>query len=209
MQKPGNKIKPSNVPLFPAVTLSKQRFLNDSLGGRPVYKLPPSHLEVQKWFQNVDSKVSTGKLTAKDLQMAFFTFQGRLFSDATCKFVVRLFDLDKNGGLDIEEFESLYYHIKIWVNAFKTHDRTRNGFLDDKDMLEALKYMEINVSPEFVRFLVTKHDPVNRKITLDQFITVCVHIQKFGEDFLAMDEEKTGVISLRYENFLELMLKCI
>lgn len=200
-------------------TLSKQKFYNENLLPRPVYKLPPSHLEVQKWFHNnnninsLDSKLSNhnnyGKLNAKDLQMAFETFQGRHYSDASCKFVVRLFDLDKNGGIDIEEFENLYHHIKAWVNAFNQFDRNRSGFLDEKDLDSALKSMELNFTQDFVRFLITRNDPVARRIALDQFIVTCVQIQKFGEEFLRIDEKHTGIVTLKYEQFLEMILKCI
>lgn len=141
--------------------------------------------------------------------MAFETFQGKHFSDASCKFVVRLFDLDKNGGLDIEEFENLYYHIKAWVYAFNQCDRNRTGFLDEKELEAALKSMELNFSQDFVRFLITRNDPVARRITMDQFIVTCVQIQKFGEEFLKMDDKHTGSITLKYEQFLEMVLKCI
>lgn len=163
---------------------------------------------MQKWFNNLDPK-SNGKITAKDLQLAFETFQGKHFSDAACKFVVRLFDLDKNGGLDIQEFEQLYYHIKVWVNAFNTYDRNRTGYLDEKELDLALKHMEISFSPEFIRFLITRNDPVGRRISLDQFIVTCVQIQKFGEEFLKMDQERSGTVLLKYEQFLEMILKCV
>lgn len=189
-------------------SLSKGKFYNENAQPQPVYKLPPSHVETQKFFQNFESK-SSGKITAKDLQMAFETFQGKHYTDAACKFVVRLFDLDKNGGLDIQEFENIYYHVKTWVNAFNQFDRNRSGFLNEKELDSALKHMELQFSPEFIRFLITRNDPVARRIALDQFIVTCVQIQKFGEEYLKMDEQRNGSIVLKYEQFLEMIMKCI
>lgn len=82
---------------------------------KPIKRLPPVHSEVHRWFETMDTK-NAGKISAKELQQAFEIFQGRHFSDGACKFVVRLFDLDKNGGIDVKEFEQLYYYIKQWVS---------------------------------------------------------------------------------------------
>lgn len=95
---------------------------SESCNASPIKKLPNAHKEVQRWFQALDNR-TVGRITAKELQLAFETFQGRHFSDSVCKFVVRLFDLDKNGGIDVREFEQLYFYIKQWINAFNACDR--------------------------------------------------------------------------------------
>jgi hypothetical protein len=44
----------------------------------------------------------------------------------------------------------------------------------------ALQQMGFRFSPEFVKFLITKSDLQNHKqMSVDQFIVVCVQIQKF------------------------------
>lgn len=175
---------------------------------KPIKKLPPVHSEVSKWFQTMDTR-NIGKITAKELQQAFETFQGKHFSDAVCKFVVRLFDLDKNGGLDVREFEQLYFYIKEWVNAFNAYDRGRSGFLNETEFDYALKQMDVNFSPDFVKFLMTKNDANCKKISMDQFIVTCVQIQKFTDEFKARDEQFSGSVTLKYEDFLEMLMKCV
>ncbi|KAJ8936051.1 hypothetical protein NQ314_012516 [Rhamnusium bicolor] len=91
------------------------------------HQISPVHPAVEKWFRAMDTK-DEGKISSKELQQAFEIFQGKHFSDAACKFVVRLFDLDKNGGLDIKEFETLYFYVKQWLVAFNTYDRDDSGF---------------------------------------------------------------------------------
>lgn len=166
------------------------------------------HPAVEKWFRTMDTK-NEGKITSKELQQAFETFQGKHFSDATCKFVVRLFDLDKNGGLDVKEFETLYFYIKQWLIAFNTYDRDQSGFLDENELDYALKYMGINFSPEFIRFLITRNNPKAKKISLDQYIITCIQIQRFTEEFKSRDTEFTGNITIKYEDFLEMILRCL
>lgn len=177
-------------------------------GVKPVMKLPPVHPEVHKWFDTVDSKLQ-GRITAKELQQAFETFQGKRFSDNSCKFVVRLFDLDKNGGLDVKEFEQLYYYVKQWVNAFNTYDRDRSGFLTEHELQCALIHMDINFSPEFIKFLIQRYDTNSKKISLDQFIMTCIQIQKYTDEFKARDDKYLGEIKIKYEDFLEMIMRCL
>lgn len=193
------------------VTPPKTRNYGDTVserGVKPVRKLPPIHPEVHKWFDTVDSK-QQGRITAKELQQAFETFQGRHFSDNSCKFVVRLFDLDRNGGLDVKEFEQLYFYVKQWVNSFNTYDRERSGFLTENELQCALIHMDINFSPEFIKFLIQRYDPNSKKISLDQFIMTCIQIQKYTEEFKARDDKYAGEIKIKYEDFLEMIMRCL
>ncbi|KAG5869133.1 hypothetical protein JTB14_006711 [Gonioctena quinquepunctata] len=172
---------------------------------------PPPHAvhpAVEKWFRAMDTK-NEGKITSRELQQAFETFQGRHFSDSACKFVVRIFDLDRNGGLDIKEFESLYYHIKLWINAFNSYDRDQSGFLDENELDYALKHLDINFTPEFIKFLITRSNPKANKISLDQYIVTCIQIQKFTDEFKSRDLDYSGNINIKYEDFLEMILRCL
>ncbi|KAJ8922017.1 hypothetical protein NQ315_008656 [Exocentrus adspersus] len=183
--------------------LESPSFISQFSGQRPSV-----HPAVEKWFRTMDTK-NEGKISSKELQLAFETFQGKHFSDATCKFVVRLFDLDKNGGLDIREFETLYFYIKQWLSAFNTYDRDQSGFLDEHELDYALKHMDINFSPDFIRFLITRNNPKARKMSLDQYIITCIQIQRFTEEFKNRDKDFTGNITIKYEDFLEMILRCL
>ncbi|CAG9769419.1 unnamed protein product [Ceutorhynchus assimilis] len=166
------------------------------------------HPAVERWFKAMKTK-NEGQITSKELQQAFEVFQGKRYSDGACKFVVRLFDLDKNGGLDIKEFESLYYYIRQWVTAFNTFDRAKSGYLDEAELDYALKQMDINFTPEFLRFLVTKNNPKAKKISLDQYVITCIQIQRFTDEFKNRDINYSGNINIKYEDFLEMILRCL
>ncbi|XP_019870231.1 peflin-like isoform X2 [Aethina tumida] len=171
--------------------------------------LPRGNQSMEKWFTGTMETKDEGRVSPKELQQAFQTFQGKHYSDGVCKFVVRLFDLDKNGGLDIKEFESLYYHIKQWLNAFNSYDRDRSGFLDETELDYALKHMDINFTPEFIRYLITRNDPKAKKISLDQYLITCIQIQKYTDEFKSRDTNYSGNINMKYEEFLELIMRCL
>lgn len=172
-------------------------------------KPPPVFAEVHKWFNTVGDDKRGGKITPRELQTAFEVFQNRHFSDSVCKFIVRLFDLDKRGGLDLKEFEQLYYYVKQWVSAFHAFDYQRTGYLDEEEFAGALRHLDIKFSAEFVRYLMKRSDPAKEKIALDQFIMTCIQIQRYTEEFKQRDANFTGEINLKYEDFLEMILKCM
>ena len=147
------------------------------------------------------------KITSKVLQNAFKRYQGRVFSDNVCKFVVRLLNLDRNGGIDVDEFEQLYFNMKVWVTSFNAYDRSRSGYLDEYGLSAALRHMEVNFSPDFIAYVISQYDEANKRITLDQFIMTCIQMQKFSDEFKARDEKANGVIELRHEDFLEMLMK--
>lgn len=163
--------------------------------------------EMQKWFGDLEHK-QDGKMTAKELQKAFEIFQGRYYSDSACKFVVRLFDLDQNGGLDIREFEHLYYYIKHWVTAFNAYDEDRTGMLDESQLDFALKHMDIHFSPDFIRYLIQRNSPDATKMPLDKYIVTCIQIQRYTDEFRQRDTEFSGHIKVKYEDFLEMVMRC-
>lgn len=163
---------------------------------------------VEKLFQKIDPK-NEGRISPRELQKAFEIFQGKHFSDATCKFIVRLFDLDKNGGLNVREFETMYYYIKLWSNAFNMYDSDKCGFLDESELDSTFKRLDIHFSPDFIHFLITRNNPNARKISLDQYLIICIQIQKFTDEFKGRDAALEGKIELGYEDFLELIMKCL
>lgn len=153
-------------------------------------------------------------MSARELQHAFETIQGKYFSENSCKFIVRLFDLDKKGGLDIKEFEELYTYVKRWVEAFNMYDADRSGFLNENELDCALKHMDISFSPDFIKFLIRKNNfdsstSTLKRLSLDQFIVTCIQIQRYTEEFRVRDENYKGEISMKYEDFLEMVLRCI
>lgn len=69
--------------------------------------------------------------------------------------------------------------------------------------------MGFRFSPEFIKFLITKSDLKNHRVmSVDQFIVVCVQIQRFTEAFRQKDSDMTGVITIGFEDFLSIALNC-
>ncbi|KAJ9597048.1 hypothetical protein L9F63_027064 [Diploptera punctata] len=151
--------------------------------------------EVQQWFNAVDRDRS-GHINAKELQSALINGQGKNFSDTACQLMIGMFDKDRSGTIDVSEFQQLYNYINQWLSIFRTYDRDNSGYVDESELNQALQQMGFRFSPDFVKFLVTKSDFKNhRQMSVDQFIVVCVQIQRFTEAFRTRDKELKGVIT--------------
>jgi peflin len=118
-----------------------------------------------------------------------------------------MFDADRSGTIDVNEFEKLFAYINQWLAVFKTYDRDQSGQIEEAELMQALTQMGFRFSPDFIKFLVFKSDPKEHKnVSVDQFIVLCVQIQRFTEAFRARDANQTGQITIGFEDFLNVAL---
>lgn len=76
-------------------------------------------------------------------------------------------------------------------------------------MLAAFTQMGFRFSPEFINFLVKKSDPQGHKeVSVDQFIVLCVQVQRFTEAFRQRDTQQNGTITIGFEDFLTVAIGC-
>ncbi|XP_034252987.1 peflin isoform X8 [Thrips palmi] len=164
--------------------------------------------QVQQWFNAVDRDRS-GKISAKELQAALVNGQGKNFSDQACNLMIGMFDKDKSGTIDINEFQQLYNYVNQWLGTFRSYDRDQSGHIEEPELAQAFQQMGFRFTPEFIKFLITKSDMQDHaKISVDQFIVLCVQIQRFTEAFRVRDKDQTGTITIGFEDFLTVALGC-
>lgn len=73
----------------------------------------------------------------------------------------------------------------------------------------ALGQMGFRFTPNFIKFLVSKSDTKEHKeVSVDQFIVLCVQIQRFTEAFRSRDTQQNGTITINFEDFLTVALDC-
>lgn len=91
-----------------------------------------------------------------------------------------MFDKEKNGTIDMLEFQALYSYINSWLGVFRGFDHDNSGSIQESELSAALTQMGYRLSTEFTSFLIKKSDPNGHSsITIDQFIVLCVQIQRF------------------------------
>jgi len=176
-------------------------------GGYPGQQ-PAVSPEVQNFFNQVD-KDRSGKINAQELQAALVNGKGQNFSDQACSLMISMFDQDRSGTIDIQEFEKLFLYVNQWLNCFKAYDRDQSGAIEEQELMQALSQMGFRFSQQFVQFIISVNDTVNkREISVDQFIVLCVKIQRFTDAFRQRDAQQQGVITINFEDFLGIALNC-
>ncbi|XP_017884066.1 peflin isoform X2 [Ceratina calcarata] len=164
--------------------------------------------EVQQWFAAVD-RDGSGRISAIELKAALANGQGGTFSDTACRLMIGMFDKEKNGTIDLYEFQALYNYINAWLGVFRGFDHDNSGSIQETELNAALTQMGYRLSPDFVSFLIKKSDPTGHScITVDQFIVLCVQIQRFTDAFRERDSNRAGEITIAFEDFLAVALNC-
>lgn len=65
--------------------------------------------------------------------------------------------------------------------------------------------MGFNFSPQFTKQLATRSQDHN-EVSVDEFIVLCVTIQRLTEAFRVRDAQQNGTITIAFEDFLSVVL---
>merc|ERR1712213_271969 len=165
---------------------------NQGYGGAP----PPNQFggvdaKVQQWFNAVDQDRS-GQIDFKELQRALVNGNWSNFSEEACRMMVDMFDRDKTGQINLQEFSSLFNYINQWKSLFESIDRDRSGFIEQAELTQAFNQMGYRFTPTFIQNVLSKYEPRTRRLTLDNFIVVCVQIKRLTDSFRTRDREMRG-----------------
>ena len=179
---------------------------NQGYGGAPpANQFGGVDAKVQQWFNAVDQDRS-GQIDFKELQRALVNGNWSNFSEEACRMMVDMFDRDKTGQINLQEFSSLFNYINQWKSLFESIDRDRSGFIEQAELTQAFNQMGYRFTPTFIQNVLSKYEPRTRRLTLDNFIVVCVQIKRLTDSFRTRDREMRGQAMLQYEDFIGLAL---
>ncbi|PVU99402.1 hypothetical protein BB560_005501 [Smittium megazygosporum] len=168
------------------------------------------------WFQMVDTQVfysilyldRSGVLEAQELQRDFTPF-----SIETTRLMIGMFDRDRSGTIDKNEFISLWRYIEQWRDLFARFDQDRSGSIENRELYNALSAFGFQIPPRIVDSICAKIkvlDGAKRAqsgINLDRFIYACVFLKSATDSFYAMDRERKGYVTFNYEDFLSYSIR--
>eukprot|EP00091_Calanus_sinicus_P020642 TRINITY_DN5760_c0_g1_i2.p1 TRINITY_DN5760_c0_g1~~TRINITY_DN5760_c0_g1_i2.p1 ORF type:complete len:143 (-),score=41.66 TRINITY_DN5760_c0_g1_i2:277-705(-) len=105
---------------------------------------------VFQWFQAVDVDRS-GHINAIELQQALVNGNMSKFSEEACRMMIDLFDANKSGTIDMNEFVQLFNYINQWKGVFQGFDKDQSGSIDLNEFSQALQQMQYRFSQTFFK----------------------------------------------------------
>jgi len=175
---------------------------------------PPQGVDPTLWtyFTGVDADHS-GSITANELQQALVNGNWTKFDLDTVKMLMSIFDVDRSGTINYNEFAGLWKYIQDWQNVFRHFDRDQSGTIEGRELSEALRSFGYNLSPHLLRLVETKYAsaPVSGYgpppgITFDRFVRACVVVKTLTEAFQKADVSGSGYVQFSYEQFMSIVL---
>ncbi|KIR67050.1 calcium-binding protein [Cryptococcus bacillisporus CA1873] len=174
---------------------------------------PVEDQELQTMFLQFDSS-RTGQLNAYDLQR-LLAKDARMEAREDAVKMVNIFDTDRSGSINFQEFEGLYRYIQDWHDIFRRFDRDNSGLIDRLELSNALQGFGFTLPPELVAKLVKRFTPpptlgqtaVSRPgISFDRFLLACVTVKHYTEAFRRLDQGNTGYITVAYNDYMDIVL---
>jgi len=166
---------------------------------------PPMDPNIASWFRAVDSD-NSGQINAEELSKALVNGNWSHFSEEACRMMIDLYDAEKKGTVNVNEFNLLFQSINKWKGVFESFDADRSGRIEQGELTQAFQQMGYRFTPTFVQNILTKYDPRNRRMTLDNFIVACVQIKRLTDSFRVRDQEMKGAATIQYEDFIGLAM---
>ncbi|KAN0126399.1 hypothetical protein V8E52_000039 [Russula decolorans] len=196
-----------------------------------VFPLPISEMEVPPHDAAPPPRVDrdrSGSITATELQSALrkgdWPYTCVAFEMDTVKLLMSIFDTNRNGTIDIHEFDGLWKYIKQWEDVFRRFDKNKNNTIDSDELEQALERLGYKLSPPLQDLLKRKYDvtwtygeaaaggappagSASSGITFDRFMRACVVVKQLKESFEALYRDPYGRVKIDEDTFLRMVFK--
>ncbi|GAB0137696.1 hypothetical protein EsDP_00005952 [Epichloe bromicola] len=158
-------------------------------------------------FRAVD-KDGTGQLSERELSAALVNGDWTAFDIQTVRMMIRMFDSDRNGTINFDEFCGLWSFLASWRTLFDRFDVDRSGNISLQEFTDALIAFRYRLSPQFVELLFRTYDKRNEGVmSFDLFVQSCISLKRMTDVFKKYDDDRDGFITLSFEDFLSEILK--
>ncbi|KAI9854792.1 MAG: hypothetical protein M1824_006604 [Vezdaea acicularis] len=182
-------------------------------GGRQSARPPPQSVPagadptLYPLFQAVD-KDGSGQLSEKELRSALVNGDFTQFDGHTVRMMIRMFDTDRSGTINFDEFCGLWGFLAAWRGLFDRFDEDRSGNISFDEYTNALVAFGYRLSPQFVQTLFKAYDKREENaISFDLFVQSCISLKRMTDVFKKYDDDRDGFITLSFEEFLTEILR--
>jgi len=153
-------------------------------------------------FGAVD-KNKSGELTEAELRTALVNGDWTPFDPHTVRMMIRMFDTNRSGTVNFDEFCGLWGFLSAWRSLFDRFDQDHSGSISYPEFNEALVAFGYRLSQQFVTLLYRTYERDSRNgLSFDLFVQACISLKRMTDVFKKYDEDRDGYITLSFEEFL-------
>lgn len=173
---------------------------------KPLASLLPNKEFLWNLFSKVD-KDGSGYINSKELQAALSNGTWSPFNPETVRLMIGMFDKNQEGRIGFEDFGALWKYVTDWQACFRLFDSDNSGRIDKDELKNALTSFGYTLSDDLIDKMMKKFDRHRQgSILFDDFIQCCVILNSFTCAFRQHDTDQDGVISIHYEQFLNILI---
>ncbi|KAH0288534.1 EF-hand, partial [Aureobasidium sp. EXF-3399] len=175
---------------------------------------PNSREALWPLFMAVD-KERNGQLSESSLRSALVNGDYTAFDAHTVRMMIRMFDTDRSGTINFDEFCGLWGFLAAWRNLFDRFDVDRSGNISFQEFADALVAFGYRLSPQFTQLLFNTFARTTRgrgdesygggrekTLSFDLFVQACISLKRMTDVFKKYDDDRDGYITLSFEEFL-------
>lgn len=157
-------------------------------------------------FLQVD-KDRSGQLSEEELRRALVNGDYTAFDPHTVKMMIRMFDTDRSGTINFDEFCGLWGFLASWRGLFDRFDVDRSGNISFREFEDALVAFGYRLSPQFTQLLFGTYAKTHsrgrgdegvreRVLSFDLFVQACISLKRMTDVFKKYDTDRDGYITL-------------
>lgn len=139
-------------------------------------------------------------------------FGASKFSADTCQRLLKVFDVDNSGTINLQEYIALHKFIMTMQSSFYVHDKDKSGKLDEKEIADVLSGAGFVLSPATLTPLVARFAktgatgtvaPSARPVLVfEQFICLAAFLGQLRSTFELWDTQRTGKATITLEQLI-------
>jgi len=174
-------------------------------------------LSWEQKFQ-ISDKDHSGFLTLTELEDMIIGSANTVFSQETAKALLKVFDSDRGGRIEMNEFCAMNQFVSQLHAAFTAEDRDRSRKLTVNEVAAALTRENLNFDLATVHRIVEKFayvssyrsraslgQPYSPSINFEEFVRLSATIASAKDAFMRRDQGQTGRVSMTLAEFVGLV----
>ncbi|KAM7537320.1 hypothetical protein Aperf_G00000060428 [Anoplocephala perfoliata] len=153
-------------------------------------------------FRKIDLDGS-GSISAPELQRALSNGTWSPFNIMTVQAMIDLFSPNRAMEIDFDGFVRLWSFVENWQRYFRAVDADNSGNIDINELQSAISRAGYRLSPAMYKLMMSRFDRKKTGVIyFDDFIHMCIILQKLTDQFRAADQDRDGYIQIGFEEFL-------